>query len=283
VEHGIGRVPYATAARQALEANLHIAGELQRPRLIDRLIGTAEKTVNDWCDRFAELLEERERAPATRKGDKSYLKAVRAAIGELSIRRVDTLAINGKLLKVYCDAGKHRAAQAVRSFLTDMFNMAEAEGWIPRGSNPVIVTYQPTVEVRRARLTLDEFQTMYHAAGQLDPWIRRSMELAIVSGQRREDLAVAEFRRREQSTGFVNDSKLWVQQEKGGGRLRIPLELRLAPLGLSFADVVHRCRDDVASRWLSHHSINRAQSEPGDQVCIDTITKGFTRARTALA
>lgn len=267
-EFGLGR-DRRDAIQQAIEANLRLADQLTRPRLIDRLTGAAEETLDAWLDVFEKKLKTRERRPATVKQHKSLLKAIRAGLGTLVLSRIETRDA-AQFLTGYTDAGKLRMAQALRSMLLDVFNGAIAEGWIKL--NPITVTDLPQPKVQRARLTLETFQAIYEAAGRLDPWVQNSMALALVSAQRREEIANVQF-------SDFRDGAWWCQQAKEASRIVIPVTLRLNVLGWTLEEVVKRCRDNVVSRYLIHHTRPRAYSKPGDQVWIDTITKGFRRAR----
>lgn len=255
--------------QQAIEANLQLAGQLNRPRLIDRISGIADETLEAWLDVFEKKLAGRERKPATIKQHKSMLGAIRRGLGKLVLSRIETKDVAG-FLTPYVEAGKRRMAQALRSILLDIFDTAIAEGWIK--FNPVTVTDLPTPKVQRARLTLEAFLAIYETAGQLDAWVQNSMALALVSAQRREEIAEVQF-------PDIREGAWWCEQEKEGTRLVIPLTLRLNVVGWSLEDVVRRCRDNVVSRNLIHHTRPRAYSKPGEPVWIDTITKGFRRAR----
>jgi integrase len=193
-----------------------------------------------------------------------------------------------ELLQEFVAAGKARMAQAFRSFLIDIGNKAIAIGWATH--NPAAVTEAVKVTVKRARLTLDVFMAIYDKAAGLDPYAQRAMELAMVTAQRREDIALWE-------RGDVRENGLWVEQGKsentearGVGaqtRLMIPLDLRLqitTPGGRmidwNLKEVISRCWSDrVASRYLIHHSKPRTKSKPGDPVWKDTISKSFAKAR----
>jgi integrase len=67
------------------------------------------------------------------------------------------------------------------------------------------------------------------------PWLRNAIALALVSGQRREDVARATF-------ADVRDGAWWVVQGKTKARVAIPLELRLDAFRMSLEDVVRQCR-----------------------------------------
>lgn len=278
----LGRIPKRDAIAQALEANLYLADQLAAPRLIDRLNKQAGDTVAAWIDRFElDELAKRELAAKTLRVTKYYGKIVKAsAIGALVIDRVEIRDI-ADFLKTYTDRGKHRMALAFWSYLKDLFASAIGAGWIRSAVNPVLNTSKPVARVMRARLTLDAFNTIFAAAGKLEPWVQNSMLLAIVSTQRLEDIGAAEFKEREKTRVWSADGRLWVEQEKTGAKLCIPLALRLEAIGVSLGQVVTRCRDDVVSPWLIHHTRNRTKAKAGDPVHENTISKGFARARAA--
>lgn len=288
-ELGIGRVPFVEACGQAVEANLHVRNQLKKPRLIDRLTWNAERDVGTLVDahdkKLAQRVTDGELAASSIKQLRSCSRAVKAAWPGRAVASITTRDA-AELLGTWKERGQLRMAQSVRSYLTDLFRYAEAEGWIPRGSNPVSITDRINPKVKRARLSLEQFQIIYDAAAPLDAWVRHAMALAIVSARRREDLAAAEFKQQPDSMVWTADRHLWVIQKKVDDednpenlRLRIPFGLELKVLGWSLEWSIAQCRDDVLSRWLIHHSRRRTMSAPGDQVWIDTITKGFTRAR----
>lgn len=289
VEYGIGRVPFVEASAQAMEANLHVRDLLKKPRLVDRLTGAAIRTVAALIDahdkKFEARVEASEIAQVTLKQIRSCARATKKAWGERSVDSITTLDV-AQFLGTWKELGQLRMAQSVRSYLTDLFRYAEAEGWIQRGSNPVTITDAVKPRVKRARLSLEQFQVIYDAAGVLDAWVRHSMALALVSARRREDLAVAEFKPQPGALVWTADRHLWVIQQKiddeenpNNLRLRIPFSLELKVVGWTLEWAIAQCRDDVVSRWLIHHNRPRTKSRPGDQVWIDTISKGFRRAR----
>ena len=177
-----------------------------------------------------------------------------------------------KVLDSYED--RPRMALAMRSAAVDIWKDAVEEGWAE--DNLASKTRAPKVVVNRSRLTLEDFMLIHEQALKMDAWIPRAMELALLTAQRREDISALEFRRRKDSTAWIDD-RLYVIQGKTGNKVSIPLESTLA--GFSLADAIKACRGNVVSRWLVHHTRPRTLSKPGDQVWIDTISKGFARAR----
>jgi integrase len=268
-EYGLGRDRQAAFA-EAIEANLHIAGQLSRERLLDRVVAGGEQTVAAWCGRYEQVLADRTLAEETRKEFGRRLARVKADLGQLVLPRVSTRDIADFLLP-WTEAGKKRMAQAMRSFLLDFFREAMSAGWIDR--NPVEPTRAPRVVVERARLTLEDFNNILaYALKHEAPWVAPSMELALVTGQRREDLAA--LGRKD-----VRDGKLWVVQQKTRARVCIPLDLRLQAVNWSVGEVIQHCQDKVLAKTFIHHSAFAGRAKPGDKVRLHSITAAFAEAR----
>jgi len=224
--------------------------------------------------RHLELCEKRKLATNTLKNKLSMTKAWQAAIGREKPLNEITVRDLVETLEKYED--RPRMAQAMRSAAIDVWKDAMQEGWAT--DNLPAKTRAPSVVVQRSRLSLEEFQHIHAAALTLsDSWIARAMELAIVTAQRREDIAAMEFRQGEKSTAWADDDALCIIQQKTASKVRIPFGVEI--LGMTVGSVVKSCRDNIVSRWLIHHQRPRTLSKPGDQVWIDTITKGFARAR----
>lgn len=66
------------------------------------------------------------------------------------------------------------------------------------------------------------------------PWVQRMLDLALVTGQRRSDIAVM-------GGANVWDRLLHVEQIKTGTRIALPLDLRLEVLGKTVGDVLEDC------------------------------------------
>ena len=103
------------------------------------------------------------------------------------------------------------------------------------------------------------------------PYVQNSMLLAIVTGQRRGDLAKMKF-------SDVWDGYLHVKQLKTGVKLAIPLSLRSEVLDISLAQVIKRCRDRVVSPWLLHHVTSSGKVKAGDQVGENSLSVSFKLA-----
>lgn len=275
-EYGLGR-DKRSAFDQAIEANLHVAVPETTLRLVDRLQGiSTEQTFGAWCDRYMTILVEgRELRKTSQDSVKAQLKAARAAWGSWPIAALTTLDV-AELLREWTDAGKHRMAAHVRSRLVDLFREAQAAGWIK--ANPAEITRVRGARVKRERLTLEQFQAI-HAQALADtdrPWIARMLELALLTGQRREDLAALRF-------DAARDGHLFVKQIKTGKMLALSLELALPCLpSLTLGSVVEACKHPhVDSPALLYHIKHAGKAKPGDKLYVATLSRGFAEAREA--
>lgn len=221
-------------------------------------------------------------AANTIKTKRSIGEAIRRAKGDMP---VEAFGVRDavELIDSYLDSDppRERMALAVRSEGIELFKTAIAIGWA--SDNPFAKTRAPSVDVQRARLVLDTYRQIHAASSEQPAWVARSIELAIVTGQRREDIASIEFRPRPGATAWVESGALYVIQHKTGNRVAIPLSLRLDVLGLELGEVIARCRDAVVSRYAVHHTRPYGNCSPGDQVFVDTITRRFADARDLAA
>jgi integrase len=259
----IGFVSEAAAIAEATAANLHILE--RRPTVVDRLTG-ATRTVEDLLGKMpvAEKVN-------TAKSNRSLDKRIRAALGK---RPVGTLAVVdfSELIEGVIAEGKARLAQALRSRCVAMCKRGMGLGWME--SNPAEVTTEPTVKVKRGRLTLELFQAIYAKAPEVNEWLQRAMMLALVSGQDRSTVAAM---KRE----HVVDKRLitWRTKTRESNQpLAIPLALRLDVVGVSLSDLVAE-KSGVISPYLLHHVSPWGNAPPGSAVHVNAISKAFTAAR----
>lgn len=274
VKYGIGR-DKAAAFSQAIEANLHIAQQIGRPRLIDRLTGSSDRTVQAWDTKYQDLIAQASFAANTLRSYKSLGKRmVQMLKPDTPLQAVTALEISNGLERIAKDEGKARLAQALRNFMRDSFREARVQGWY-RGENPVLDTKLPVrPEVRRARLSLEVFRQVYESTSL--PWLRNAMALALVTGQRREDISEAQFRDFRDGGWYCEQKS---EKSEHPHRIFIPLELRLDAFGMSLGDVVSQCRrTGIASPYLIHQTAPRGQSARGQQIWKDTLSRRFSEA-----
>lgn len=224
------------------------------------------RTLADWAETYRKALAARPISQKTLCNRNSALGHVVAALGHRTLGRIrphEIAELVRELHARYPQAAK-RALQECR----ELFNEAVNYGWIDR--NPALTVKQLPAGVRRKRLTLEQWIMIHeYARRRLPPWVSRMMTLALVTGQRRSDLAALRF-------DAVWDGHLHVQQIKTGARLALPLELRLAAIGVSIADVIEDCRGYAVPgpTLLRKHN--------GRPPCLASLSARFEEAREAV-
>lgn len=296
----------ATAVRRAEELNSLVTRQ-RADRLVDEIAGSPQRRAagtpfGAYALHCLTLWQGRGLAANTLRARKSLVNAARRALGTAPLHEIGVPEI-AALMRRYTDAGKQRTAQALRAVLADIWREAQQEGLLPADHpNPARIARRPDARVRRARLTLEAYQQILGAAEQLvatrGQWIRDALLLALVTAQRREDLAIAQFRRgRDWEPAWmayqlgeahpihpyphVHDDALWVVQQKTGALVQIPLHLRLDAHGSTVGEIIDRCRTRIATRHLIHHSVPFGNAPLGSPVHKDTISRAFAAARDA--
>jgi integrase len=262
--YGLGQ-DKARAIREAVAAN--ISNTEQAPTLPERMAAVPFRSFSSWIVEYRKVFAQRGLSKHSERNIRMRLDRLEDHFGELDAGAIGTFEV-ANYLKKFADEGKAQMSRAMRSLLQDVFREAIAAGW--RKDNPVEVTRAARVTVKRGRLTLEVWQAIYAQARQ--PWLKRAMELALITGQRREDIANMLFK-------DVYDGHLHVVQGKTGQRLRINTELRLDSADLDLGVTLKACRDRVLSQHLVHHSRRVSGALPGMPVVLDTLSRAFADAR----
>lgn len=272
VEYGLGRNK-AQAVAEARVVNNHIAQVRKQTGLLDRITGADGKALGLWLDEYQIIISKKGFAAATMRNKHYMLETIRAELGREVIDRITTRKI-ADFIKRWTDEGKDQQAKLIRGALMDIFSEAHAAGWITY--NPVTITRKPvTKPPQRERMSLEAFKAIHALASKSEPWVARSLELAIVTGQRREDICNAKF-------SDFHDGFWWLipqKTKKHGTKQKIPLSLRLDAVGITLGDVVKKCRDMVVSKYLIHHAKPNNKTLPGQRVFSGTVSKVFSDLR----
>lgn len=99
-----------------------------------------------------------------------------------------------------------------------------------------------------------------------------TMDLALVTGQRREDLTQMQF-------DHVVDGRLQVEQGKAGTLISLPLDLELKCVGLRLGTVIDHCRRTSTTDFLLSAGVRK--NSPDGSLPPDGLTKKFVAARKA--
>jgi integrase len=233
---------------------------------------TGKRTWGAWLDRYQQLLDARPLSPKTRLNYRDMMKKARDAFpAERDFSTLDVADFAGAVQPLV-DDGKTSTAKSYRQWLIDCVRESMADGW--RKDNPAEATRRVDHTVMRARLELEVLLRVYAAAKQ--PWLRNSIALALVSGQRREDALTAK-------RADVRDGHWWVEQGKTKSRVAIPLTLRLDAFGMSLGDVIKQCNSTgVLSHYLIHQTRQLEHSPRGGVVHPASVTRGFQDAVKSL-
>ncbi|ENM0558203.1 phage integrase Arm DNA-binding domain-containing protein [Salmonella enterica] len=266
-EIALGQISRRDAIAQAIEANNFIAQNYTPVALIEKLKGMDSLTVTKWIERYAVLLRRRNLSANTYKIRGNQLATIREKMGEMILAEVTTKHV-ATFLETWIEGGKNTMAGAMRSVLSDMFREAVVEGHITQ--NPVEPTRAPKIEVARNRLRLDVYKKIREAAEHLPAWFPLAMDLALVTGQRREDVSCMKF-------SNIIDDRLYINQIKTGMKIALPLSLNLSAVGLRLGTVIDRCRLVSRTDYLISPGVRKNSSD--GSLHPDSLTKKFVAAR----
>lgn len=267
-EISLGRISRKDAISQAIEANNYIHQNYIPSSLLDRIKNVPTFTVSAWLERYQVILERRELKPNTLKVRRNQMATIDDEFGKYALAAVTTKDI-AEFLETYVACGKKSMASGMRSILLDIFREAMVEGHIER--NPVEPTRAPSPEVKRERLLIDTFMAIREHSHKHSPWVINALDLALVTGQRREDISAFRF-------SDVKDGRLYITQGKTDHKLAISVDLRLDAAGIVLQDVIERCRENNPSDFMLFSSVRRGGRKPG-ALTPDGLTQAFSDVR----
>ncbi|WP_423763631.1 phage integrase central domain-containing protein, partial [Escherichia coli] len=189
-EFTLGKISRRDAVAQAIEANHYIYKNYSPAALIEKLKGFDSFTMADWIERYKTILIRRKVSRNTYKIRVNQLETIKEKLGGILLTEITTRHI-AEFLDLWIEGGKNTMAGSMRSVLSDMFREAIVEGRISQ--NPVTPTRAPKIVVTRERLKLKTYNCIREAADQLPAWFPLAMDLALVTGQRREDITNMRF------------------------------------------------------------------------------------------
>ena len=258
----------ASAINDAVAINHQIYAAM-RERARAQIIRPDCPTLHEFWPQYEQSLKDRRLKPNTLRSRKSQFNQLARAIGNTPLNEITVRDIVA-ILDEQITLGQRRNAQALRACAIDIFKEAIHRGLVE--DNPAAKTRNPTAEVKRRRLTLEEAQLLLsHARG----WLKNAILLALITGQRVGDISNMRF-------ADFDGEWLHVEQEKNKTstpkRYRYHKDLRLDAIGMTLGEVIALCRKDgIISRYLIHHQRNSTLARRGDPVHRQTISKAFTR------
>ncbi|AFR03250.1 tyrosine-type recombinase/integrase [Pectobacterium carotovorum] len=265
----LGQIARRDAVSQAIEANSFIEQSFSPVALIEKLKVKKELTMAEWLERYDVIIQRRDLAANTYKTRSGQLATIQQSLGGKILKEITTKDI-AEFLEIYLQQEKLSMAAGFRSVLSDIFREAIVEGHID--NNPVLPTRTPQPNVKRERLELEQYKAIRIAAEKQAQWFQLAMDLALVTGQRREDVAAIKF-------SDIVDDRLLVEQGKTGNKLAIPLDLTIDAIGLRLCDVIEQCRNSSKTDYMI--SVGIRKNNPNGAVELNGLTKGFVKARKA--
>lgn len=201
------------------------------------------RTLNAWLDLYEKALGERGYKAQTVRNRTSVLQHVRRLWGDVGIDELRPHRIAADLRNFLPE----RSSTAVRvlASIRDAYAEAICNGWTE--SNPAAHVRPPVHRVLRKRLSFDVWQAMWEASKQSPQrWLQCLLLLALVTAQRRADLAKMRFD--DVVVDEDGEPALRVEQQKQAGkgygaRVQIPLGLRLDAVGMTVGQVIALCRE----------------------------------------
>lgn len=133
-------------------------------------------------------------------------------MGGIVLSKITTRHV-AEFLEFWVVQDKNTMASTMRSVLSDIFREAIVEGHID--NNPVTPTRAAKVVVKRERLELVQYITIRETAAIMPAWFGLAMDLALITGQRREDLTQFRFDQ-------VVNGRLQIEQGKTGAMISLP-------------------------------------------------------------
>lgn len=227
----------AGAAPVAVQAQAAIAAAIE-----PRAAAESQRTMSQWLDVHLAQLAEKGYAAQTMKNRTSNIAHLRRLWGDRPIASIKPHDV-ATGLKTFGPKETSKASR-VLSELRDAFAEAIAAGWAE--VNPAMPIKRPVHKVIRARLKFEVWQAMW-AQSKTSPqrWVESMLLLAVVTGQRRGDLAKMRF------CDIVTDDDgqqvLRIEQQKQAGkgygaRVEIPLSLYMQAIGMTVGEVIEHCR-----------------------------------------
>lgn len=208
----------------------------------DPSVAAPGQTVSDWLLAYDEILTRRPYQSQTLRNHRASMKHIGRLWGEMPVRGLRPRHITAALQDAFGE--RTTMARRILDQLRDVMQEAVINDWCE--SNPVLNTRRPPAKVTRKRLSLEVWDEMCEAAlVHRQAWILPMLLLALLTGQRRADLAKMRF-------DDVWDGHLHIEQQKKAGkehgaRVALPLSLRLDVVGISLGEVIEICRDYSAT------------------------------------
>jgi enterobacteria phage integrase len=211
------------------------------PKLLDSILKkkSSSITVDAWMDIYEEtMLGQSEYKQQTIRNRKAIFKHIRCFWGTTRLDELKPFEITASLKDIR--ATHPSTSQRILAELRQVYQEAIANNYVE--TNPALHVKNFRVRVQRSRLRYDTWCKMYFHAKRNMPqkWIHILLLLALVTGQRRADLAKMKY-------SDIKDGYLYIEQQKHAGkgygaRVALPLTLRLNIIKMTLGEVIERSK-----------------------------------------
>jgi integrase len=198
---------------------------------------SSKKTLSAWLVIYRAAILRQNFKPQTIKNRTAILNHIESLWGSRPIQKIQPHEISTGLAEI---STKHPStAQRILRELKTVYFEAIANEWADK--NPTLYVKAVNYKVQRRRLSFETWQLMLDESKQSTPrWVEPMLLLALITGQRRADLAAMKFE-------DIQDGYLYIEQQKHAGkgygaRIALPLDLRLDAIGMTLADVIEKCK-----------------------------------------
>jgi len=207
---------------------------MQILKTVARFLGLSDRTLQKMSCHYRTALDSRPIKQKTVQGKLSALKRLEHEFGDRCLRDVKPVDIARLIKRIAVDEDKPVTARHVLLVARDFYTEAILLGWT--NTNPAEHVKRPPAPVKRQRLTLDQWREIHAYAQKYMPsWVDPALVLALVTGQRCDDISHFRFE-------DVSDGHLHIEQRKTGRRIALPLALRLDVFGISLQQAIANCR-----------------------------------------
>lgn len=201
-----------TAIKEANQLNTILS---HRSKKVEEILNSEEsKNFGEFIEHFIKnILPHQNYAQKTIENYLHRITHIKNHLGHFSVEKINT-----KNLATFFSQYPPTQSNYYRAVLSIIFKHAIAEGFTDK--NPASATLKKTVTKQRLRLTLNQFETIRNHAPD---WLKNAMDLALITGQRREDIAKLKWT-------DIHDGFVWIQQHKTKNRIKINLSENLKAL-----------------------------------------------------
>ncbi len=201
-----------TAIKEANQLNIILS---YRSKKVEEILNSEQsKNFGEFIEYFIEnILPFQNLAQETIKNYLQRIANIKKHLGHFSIEKINT-----KNLSEFFNQYPTNQSNYYRAVLSVIFKHAMAEGFTDK--NPAAATLKKTVTKQRLRLPLEHFETIRSHAPE---WLKNAMDLALITGQRRKDIAALKWT-------DIHDGFIWIQQHKTHNRIKINLSENLKVL-----------------------------------------------------